>query len=129
MKRKFPLSKREENLLEMLWQADKPMTSLEILAAPNQSWGDTYVKAMLRTLLNSGVLKVTGVEIQGTNNLRLYEPAFTREEYAAKIAASRVTKKSQVGAIVAAFAKETATDDEELIKRLEDIIEELRKEK
>lgn len=125
----FPLSKREEELLELLWRVGRPMTSIEILADPQSAWKESYVKTLLRTLLQRGVLQVCGVKQQGTNNLRLYAPAFSREEYVAKIITERLTTRSQIPAVAAALAKETGANDEELVGRLQDLIQELRKEK
>lgn len=127
--RKFPLSKREEELMEMLWALDRPMTSTDMVAEKwERSWKDNYLKIMLRSLLDKGALVVCGAERRANIYLRLFVPAFTKEEYAAKIAASRI-EDDQVVKVMAALVKETNnTNDDDLINRLDRMIQELREE-
>lgn len=115
--------------MEMLWQFRIPMTSKDIAAADYpRSWKDSYLKFILRSLLKLGAIRICDVRADGAKYLRVYEPVLKREEFAAKLAASRIDDNEQISKTMVAFAKEKSADDEALIQRLEEIIEELRKE-
>lgn len=122
------LSPMEEDLMEMFWKFGIPMTSKDIATKEyERSWKDGYLKFLLRSLVDLGALRICDVRADGSKYLRVYEPLLTREQYAAKVASAHIEDKEQISKTMVAFAKENAADDEELIKRLEEIIEELRK--
>lgn len=48
----YRLTTKEEELMNLLWKQDKPMTSVEILAIGDEhSWSDNYLPIMLKSLL------------------------------------------------------------------------------
>lgn len=122
------LTNSEEDLMEMFWEKNAPLTSVEILnISSDRSWNGNYVHIMLRSLLKKGMIKVCGTEQYGTQYARQFIPTVTKEQYAAKIVMSKGIDKSSIAAVTVAMVNEVnETDGEGLIKQLEEIIEELK---
>ena len=54
------LTKREEELMEFLWQQGEPLAANEILdRCKERSWSDRYLQAMLRSLEKKGAIAVS----------------------------------------------------------------------
>lgn len=144
----YALSEREEELMEMLWGLDKPMTRRDFIQADwDRSWMDNYLPVMLKSLEKKRMIQVCGIELQGKNYVRQFVPSLTKEEYVAKVAAAKINRDQaprvmleiaketghklddgQLAKVMAKFVKrEKDTDiDEQLIERLEDIIKDIR---
>ena len=55
----YRLTTKEEELMNLLWKQDKPMTSVEILAIGDEhSWSDNYLPIMLKSLLKKKAIEV-----------------------------------------------------------------------
>lgn len=141
----FTLSRREEELLEMLWQLDRPMTSVDMTAEPWQrSWKNNYLQAMLKSLETKGLIAVCGIELQGKSYVRKFVPVYTKEEFLAKATAAKANddklpqlmmefakethaklQTKQIAAVVARMASDE-TVDANLMKQLERIIGEIK---
>lgn len=120
------LTKSEEELMEIIWASEVPLTSVEILKlAKNRSWSGSYIHIMLRSILKKKLIKECGTVRYGTQYARQFEQIVTKEEYAAKLAMSTGIKKGAIAKVAVAMAKETG-DEEEVIAQLEEIIKELR---
>ena len=137
MKKRGILSVKEEQLLELLWRYNKPLTSIEILELPEvveNGWNETSVFRMINSLLNGEYIHVCGLKQNKTQYARKFETVLTKEEYAAKILFDRGMKKNSLAKIALALVKydnenESQEESDELIDQLESIISELRKEK
>lgn len=146
-KNNYQLSPREEELMEMLWHVNKPMTTQAMLKEDYpRSWKDSYITIMIRSLLEKEAIQVCGIERSGRNYLRQFVPSYTKEEYAARLVASKVDvthmpdvmlalakvaekniDDKHMAKVIAAMAKDDDTEvDDELIERLESIIKEIR---
>lgn len=114
--------------MEMFWASDKPLTSVDILTlSEGRSWNGNYVHIMLRSLLKKGMIQVCGTIQCGTQYARQFIPAVTKEQYAAKLVMSKGIGKNSIAAVTVAMVNEVdETDGEELVKQLEEIIEELK---
>lgn len=123
--KKYLLTPNEEEVMELFWSSEQPMTSIDILSSSkDRSWKDNYLNIMLRSLLNKDAIKICGTVQYGNQYARLFTPIFTKAEYAAKLAVSRGI--NDIPQVAVAMAKETgAKTDEKLIERLENIIKEL----
>lgn len=76
------LTKSEEELMGVLWQADKPLSKSEIVArAYNRSWRVSYIHSLLNSLMHKGLIKIAGEITVRRRPARLYMPALSPEEY------------------------------------------------
>ncbi len=127
-KKEKHLTTSEEDLMEMFWASDNPLTSVDILTlSEGRSWNGNYVHIMLRSLLKKGMIQVCGTIQCGTQYARQFIPAVTKEQYAAKLVMSKGIGKNSIAAVTVAMVNEVdETDGEELVKQLEEIIEELK---
>ncbi len=129
--RKLRLSLKEEELMEYYWTSQEPMTSVDLRNfCTDHSWQESYLKTLIRHLLEKGLLEECGTKLQGVHHVRLFRPAKTREEYYTEYAAespidSALFAKTAVGL---AKAKGTREENEKMISELEKMLEEYKKE-
>lgn len=135
MNKKSQLTDREELLMELLWRSEKALTSVELLKIEELSgWNETYFHRTIKSLSGKGLIRVCGVERYNTQYARQFEPTLTREEYAIKILKERGINSSSIGRLAMALVKDVEDDrqgeeKDKLIEELEEIIENLRKDK
>ena len=122
------LTNSEEDLMEIFWEKKEPLTSVEILElSAERSWNGNYIHKMLRSLLKKDMIKICGTVQCGTQYARQFIPAVTKVEYAAKLVMSKGIEKSAIAAVTVAMVHEMdGADGEDVVKQLEDIIEELK---
>lgn len=122
------LTNSEEDLMEIFWEKKEPLTSVEILElSAERSWNGNYIHKMLRSLLKKDMIKICGTVQCGTQYARQFIPAVTKEEYTAKLVMSKGIEKSAIAAVTVAMVHEMdGADGEDVVKQLEDIIEELK---
>ncbi len=133
MKQQKLMNKREEKVMDLLWKQDKAMTTNEIeqfLVEENLKKA-TIFKAV-QSLVEHEYLRISGFERINKTYARRFEPAITREEYAAIVLAERGLDTSSLGNLAMAMIgndmhdKKDEEADEKLIKELEYIIAQLR---
>lgn len=127
-KKEKHLTNSEEDLMEIFWTSQKPLTSVEILEiSADRTWNGNYLHIMLRSLLKKGMIEVCGTVQYGTQYARQFVPAVTKEQYAAKLVMSKGIGKNSIAEVAVAMVNEAdGADEEGLIKQLEEIIEELK---
>lgn len=120
------LTKREEELMDFLWEQGKPLAANEILAACSQrSWSDRYLQVMLRSLEKKGAIEACGTIRQGNHYSRQFRCCLTKEEYFAQLAqASGVNSRLFARAVVSLAAESSPKEQEEVIQELERLLEE-----
>lgn len=133
MKQRKVMSKSEEKIMDFLWKQDKAMTIAEI---EHNMVGKGLKKATIfkavQFLVEQEYLCVNGFERVSKSYARKFEPAVTREEYAAVVLAARGIDTNSLGNLAMAMLgndnseKRDEEADEKLIKELEDIIAQLR---
>jgi len=129
MKRDFnPLTPTEEELMDLLWSSDKPLTSVDIMEqSKGKSWSGSYIHKMLRLLFQKGYLKEVGTKQYNKQYARQFVPAINKHEFYAKFVVSKGIDKRDIGKIAVAIAKES--DDHmsnvDLITELELLIDKL----
>jgi len=78
------LTKKELELMDILWNTGKSMTATEIIeASKNRTWKEKSIFAMLRVLLNKGAITLADPKPTTTIHARAYKVAVTPEEYSA----------------------------------------------
>lgn len=123
------LTDKEEEIMQFLWSYDKPVTRNEIKElCTERTWKDNYLGGILVSLGKKGMLKTVGMVKYGKTYARRLTYAMTREEYIAKLVASKGINLSSLGQVAVAIAKDssdsTSAEDNEMIERLEKIINE-----
>ncbi len=82
----FSLSKKEQELMEILWNAGTPLGRTEILERAEKqkcTWKPNSIHILVNSLIDKGALRVSGYYIQSRKLGRTFESALTREDYAA----------------------------------------------
>ena len=99
----FTLTKREEDIMSILWMADHPLTASQI--AKNELSINT-VQFILKKLISKGLIKVDRVVQSRTAFCRSYSPCVTLEEFEAERLArnfSQLKNKPSMSCLVASF--------------------------
>ena len=131
-KKKFELTKGEESLMDLFWKNSKPLTSMEICELTDE-FNDSYVHRLLTSLEKKKVLEISGLVKSGKQYARQFVPTLSREEYGALVMQQLGinTEKALAGVAVALVQHSSDNnfeDKETLIKELENIVKELKKE-
>lgn len=120
------MTKSEEQMMDIFWSSETPLTSVDIVNMKvKDSWCNGLVHNIIRSLLKKGLLEECGMEHYGTQYARKLRPAYERETYAAKFLISKMKGKVSVSKVVAALARED--NSEEIIEELENIIRDMRR--
>lgn len=121
----FALSKRELDVMNVLWAEGKPLIASKIPEKQPELSIHT-VQSVLKKLLQRGFVEVAEIVQSGTVLSRSYTPIITPEEYAVKYITSEIypfdKMLSETGYLIALF--NSAENDEALIKELEKFIQE-----
>ena len=76
MKRKIPkITNSEKQILEVLWDEEKPLTSSEIVGvSDDRTWKASSVHLLLNSLLNKDLVEVAGFKKTTKNYARTFQP-------------------------------------------------------
>ena len=122
MERK-PLSTRQQQIMEILWNAEGGMTASAIVNAREDLQINT-VQASLRSLLKKKYVKIGEIVYSGTVLSRSYVPIVSREEYMA-LSCRELSRLSSSALLASLIHKE---DDEKLLDELTEMIQKRKKE-
>ena len=133
MKRQNALNKREEELMNILWAYNEPLTQNEMAERlEEQGWSSVTLFKTVQSLSGTGYLKVVGLEKSAKTYARKLIPAISKEEYYASILMKNGLDSESLANITAAFIgvskKSKKEKNTEVIAKLEEIIEKLRME-
>lgn len=137
------LTQKEEELMNLLWDSEGPMSSIDMLDADYpRTWKNSYLIRLLLSLQEKHLILIDSIELQGKNFVRKFVPALTREKFTALLAVSKIKKErsselllniakevgnKQIESILVALTGEKEDDsDEDVIGQLEEIIKELK---
>ena len=118
----------EREVLELLWQEDRPLTTGEIVAlSEDKTWKPSYIHLMINSLLKKGVIEVSGFKQTVKNYARTFSPTMTREEYSIhQLREENNLTSSSLSLLFGALMEEDI--DRDTIDRLSDMLEKKRKE-
>lgn len=125
----IPLTKSEEKLMRFLWDQGKPLSASEIhVLWEDHAWTKTYTRDILRALEEKGAIEFDSLERTGKKYGRRFRTVMTKEEFYSQEAIRNGVTASDLFQLEAfALVKKGNKEGmEELIKELEDIIEEYR---
>lgn len=123
------LSKTEEKLMTFLWDQAQPLSVPEMLERwDDKAWTDNYMRVILKSLEKKGAVEFYDLDHRGSKYARRFRATLSREEYYAQLACSNGVTVRDVAQIqaVAMVQKGGREGMEELIRELEDMIEEYR---
>jgi len=76
------LTKKELEIMALLWNSPDPMTASELVeASDDRTWKETSIWGIMKTLERKAAVIVPRQKPTGTNYARAYQPAFSIEEY------------------------------------------------
>ena len=76
------LTKNEIEIMDVLWKEGRPLARGEILSlSEDKSWMDSSVHILLNSMLKKGAIREAGYVKCGKTSGRVYEAAFSCEEY------------------------------------------------
>lgn len=127
MRPEITLTKREEELMDFLWDSGEAMTSNDILEkCSGRTWSDSYLQVMIRSLLGKGMLEQVGMVRYGTQYARKFSCTMCREEYLVALAAEREMDKGTFAkAAVTMAVKGSGENRQALISELRKLLKEL----
>ena len=106
------LTKSELELMNVIWNADKPVSRNEILtmAGSNKSWKDSSIHILLNGLLRKQAIKEDGFVKCGKTYGRLFSANISREAYYAEEVFAASGRES-VPALLSALLHRDGLDD------------------
>lgn len=113
----IPLTKRELDIMNILWDSEAPKTAAMIIKAQPELTMNT-VQSVLRKLLKNNFIKVADIVYSGTVLSRSYAPTISREDYILNKMTTEyqsLNKKISKTSIISAFLE--TEDDPEKIKQ------------
>lgn len=120
------LTKSELAVMEVLWQAGRPLSKTEILTmSENKTWKDSYIHLMLKSLLEKKAIVEAGRVRTGKTFGRLFSPKISCEEYYAKNVFNG--GKERLPILFSALVRSEDLSPE-LIDQLEEMLEKRKKE-
>ena len=116
------LTKSEEQIVELLWNSEEPLTSSEIIKnSVGKTWKDSYVHLLINSLMEKGIIEVAGFKKATKNYARTFKPTVSREEYLVIILTrSKNYSKEQMPVFFKALISKT--NDTALLNELEEAI-------
>ena len=79
------LTKSEQQIMEIFWQADHAMAQTEVVkTCVDRKWKERSIFSMLNSLMEKGVLREVGFVRSGKTYARTFEPAMSHAEYLAR---------------------------------------------
>ncbi len=118
------ITKKQLEIMKILWSSDKPLIASEILKR-NNSLNINTVQACLRALVNKQFIKVADIVYSGTVLTRSYTPLVSREDFL-ETACQDIIGKAKVSSLIASLI-DTETNLSEL-EELEKLIEQKKEE-
>ncbi len=122
---RLSLSKRELEVMNVLWEEGKPLIASEI---PDRRPGLSLntVQGVLKKLLVRGFIEVAEIVQSGTVLSRSYSPVITPEEYAVRYVTTEIFPLDGLESKMRYFNTlfDSMGNDEELIGELEKLIQE-----
>lgn len=130
-KKKESLNKREEELMNYLWEIKKPMTTNEMAKQlQSEGWTNIILCRTVQSLTDQGYLEVAGLEKSAKTYARKLIPSLSKEEYYSSVLMNRGINANSLAdltaALIGASRKNPREKDAEVIAKLEEVIASLR---
>ncbi len=124
------MTSREEDMMDLLWDSGKPMTSVDMeQALSDKDWNHAAIFRVIKSLKEKGLIEECGTQLRGKQWTRLFQPVVDREEYMAQYLVEHGIKSRSLGLVAMAVvdkSEKSESDDEQLIQELERIIQRIK---
>ena len=128
-RKRFPLTKSELALMEILWDADRPLGRPEIVEAAVSEKGEPLFAVnsfhlLINDLIDKEYIVVVGGMGKDHNYARRYAPTVTRNEhFALQITSSEKFTPEDIPSIVCSLLKYSHVDDvDSLLNEIEKLV-------
>lgn len=117
------LTKSEEQIMNLLWEQNKPLTATEIInLSENKTWKDSYVHLLINSLMKKELITVSGFVKTTKNYARTFSPVVTLEEYGINtIKASGNFESEKIPAMIKVLIEDA---DESVLNDIQTVINE-----
>ena len=103
-KKKESLNKREEELMNYLWEIKKPMTTNEMAKQlQSEGWTNITLCRTVQSLTDQGYLEVAGLEKSAKTYARKLIPSLSKEEYYSSVLMNRGINANSLADLTAAM--------------------------
>lgn len=107
------LTKSEMEIMDVLWEAGKPLSRSDLLAhSEEKTWKDSSVHILLNGLLQKRAIREAGMVKRSKTYGRTFEPTLTREEYFATTIFCHRHKPQLVGLFEALLQRQDITSED-----------------
>lgn len=107
------LTRSEMEIMNVLWDAQKPMSRSDLLAqSEKKTWKDSSVHILLNSILHKGLIREAGYVKRSKTYGRTFEPTMTREEYFAQVVYAQERKPDIVRLVRAMLCKTSITEEQ-----------------
>ncbi|MFG6320490.1 MAG: BlaI/MecI/CopY family transcriptional regulator [Lachnospiraceae bacterium] len=131
-KTRFELSIKEQEIMELFWNSEDGLTSVDIYEQLRDSvLNSTYVHRALNTLIDKNLIEECGSIRYNKQYARKFKAVYTKEEYAANLLNEKGLHLNSLKGIATAFIKQSNYDNSytkaEIINELKLLIDEIDK--
>lgn len=121
------LTKNELEIMEVLWEAGRPLTSAEIVKmSVEKTWKDSSIHILINSLLKKDAIKEVGFVRTGKGYGRTFGPSESGEKYYADYLAA-IANKTSVSTLFSALFKSDDISKQE-IQELEELLKKKKQE-
>ena len=121
------LTKNEIEIMEVLWKAKRPITSVEIVEmSVKKTWKDSSIHILINSLLKKKAIQEVGFIRAGKGYARTFEPTESGDEFYADFLASIAKRISVPTLFSALFENNDLTHD--TIQELEELLNQKKQE-
>ena len=86
MKTMIKITDCEKQVLDLLWENEKALTSTEIIKlCERRTWKPSYIHILIKSLLKKEMIQVVDFKKTSKNYARAFAPAITKDEWLAQI--------------------------------------------
>ena len=128
------LSLREEAVMDVMWEVNRPLTPAEIIsnAPEGEDWKITTIYRVLRSLMEKKYIAENGFFHSGRKIARLFAPIVSAEDYAIIRVADRIKRHKihdqiDVARAIVSFLSQEDSDNDKLVAEMKDTIDPFKK--
>jgi len=123
----FYLSKKEEKVMKILWESNKPLSAKEIASEINCDWADKSIQGIIRKLESKNAIEVADIVKVYKSNARLFKPTISSDEYAVMQFERYYNSDKKIPFILSALV-ENKNENDELPEVLTNLIKKFKEE-